>query len=717
MNLEALTPTERLSLRPWLPPDERPPLSPEEQAAWERAASLLGAAEPEAAVPLQTPFATLRAHGEEASPPPPTYWPTDETTLPEARAPDLATALRDWQAAARDTLARVSTMPSLSPNRLYGALYGAAQTHLRSLAVSADEPDAPLLEQRQFLGALAVCLWTLRTQEQDDAQLGLLVTDMSGLQDYLFGIADVGAGGVARSLRARSFYLSQVGTLFAWRLLERLGLPPCNLLLDSGGKFYLLFAPTGKALAAIQEARREADDWSLRETHGELALNVAHTTFDAEELQAGRFGAIWQQVNAALAQRKQERLAAKLVGPDGWQTEAFLRDSPFSDNRQPCRACRRFGQEQEGKCALCLRDARIGGILPRAQWLAYDRSDRQANNAIGAFGWRVRVEDRKPTDDAEWVVRLHGAQERGGLPAPSRSLARYVPREPNGDPIRFDGIASKSQGRPYLAYLKADVDRLGERFVFGFRREEGEPSLDSPLRVAHLSRALEWFFGGWLERTVKEQLPHCYIVYSGGDDLTLLGPHDQVTQLARHLSRTFRRLLGYPEGPPEEKDVLTLSAGIAFAPFKLPVATAVEMADRALEESKRQGRCRITLPGKTLAWREYDHVCAQMEDRLGEELLDAKRTPSAFLYHLLKYAEMWDRYQQGERDQIRFQPLLAYDIGRNVDRNRTPELHRWASHLAKIQVRDGGNWERDMGTLGVLTRLILLRRKGGERDE
>ena len=737
-DVEKLEPKERLELAPWLPDAFRDALPETEAELLRRVEGWLGTAGPQTPTALQTPFAGLhvpKVEGASASealvPPPPAYWPAALHGMPTPTKPDVSRALANWQQAAK----HLALPAHLSPRRRYGLLYGLAQKHLAPLAAHA--PDVPQAVQRQLLSAHAACLWQAREQAEPDAGFALLVTDLSGIQDYLFGTAKFGVGRVARSVRARSFYLSQIAALFAWSLLARLELPPSCLLLDSGGKFYLLFAPTQSALAQVKEAQCEAAAWTLNTLHGELTLNVAFTRYGPEALQAGHFGKVWQAANRAVAEEKQRRMHSVLLDEaGGWNESAFLRDTDFK-GEQPCEACKRFPPLfGEKKCAACHRDEELGKRLPDVGWIAYEKGDAEKPEDIAAFGWRVRIGTSKDAlpDTADWILALDPKfSDQHGLPY--RALARHIPVKPNTrEPLDFSEMAGQAKGRPYLAYLKADVDRLGERFVFGLRDANGA-TRDSLPRLVHLSRALETFFGGELECIVRADFRACYIVFSGGDDLTIIGPYDQILRLSRRLVREFRRFLGYTDGePPPSTDVLTLSAGIVLASPRLPVSVAVPRAETALDEAKDGGRNRIHLLGRTLTWDYYDRVLSRLWDERGEpapgfgmEILQG--VSSGFLYHLLRYARMWEGYREWEKagndpkkhdelkrrgyqNGLRYQPMLAYDIGRNVDPRKTPEIHRWASKLIAIQLTD--EWKTEMDNLGLLTRLALLYRSGGE---
>lgn len=718
MPFAALSPTERLSLLPWLPDPDAVPLCADEADVLARARTLAGDVGRAVPVALQTPFSGLRVPAVDDQPacvtPPLAYWQARPDLLPTPAPPDLASALRRWQ----DAMDALALPPGLPFTRRYAAYEALAQTHARCLAVSG-QPDIPLLQSRRLWSALAVCLWTLKQAGDDatsDATLALLVTDLSGIQSYLFGTTAFGVGGVARSLRARSFFLSQITALFAWRLLDGLGLPPGNLLMDAGGKFYVLFGATPAALAAVEAARCEAAVWCLNTLHGELALNIGYARFGLDALTGDKFGRVWQNANRAIALEKQRRLGPALqTEAGGWNTDAFLRSSPF-EGGSPCRACGRFAQASGGKCRLCLRDVEIGKRLTRAGWLVYERGTGNGTDCIEAFGWQVQVgaSDVPVPVHSHWAVRLEGAQVRSDVPLPVRRMARYVPAEADGrTPLTFEDMAAHAQGRAYLAYLKADVDRLGERFIFGFRQHEGGHSLP---RISHLSQSLDWFFSGWLEQILRRDFPFCYTVFSGGDDLTIIGPHSQILALSRILGPAFRRFLGYGDGPPQSTDVLTLSAGIALATSRRPVASAVALAEHALELAKQGGRNRVCLLDRVLTWEAYERLMGRLwqpngiPTPFGVELLET--VPTAFVYHLLRYADMWQGYRSGRREQLHYQPLLAYDIGRNVDERKTPLVHDWAAWLAQIHLDDSGQWRAAMDALGALARLVILHRTG-----
>jgi len=289
-------------------------------------------------------------------------------------------------------------------------------------------------------------------------------------------------------------------------------------------------------------------------------------------------------------------------------------------------------------------------------------------------------------------------------------LANYVPKK-NGNIESFEEIAGYSvwkdenggekKGSVLLGILKADFDNLGLIFSKGFEipRKEEEKLTDGDRktmsRYLTLSRMIDLFFSGWMREVMekndkekiisslseiediedKERLKRylnrdeidfskIYTVYSGGDDLVLVGPWETMIIFSLFLNMQFRRFTC------NNNDV-TLSAGLAVVKPKHPVAAGIREADELLEKSKREGKNRITLFGTTVEWEQFPEL---MEfflflNQALNKVSTGKRPPitSAFIYRLLKYHNMATKYfDEGRVEGLKFLSALSYDIGRNV---------------------------------------------------
>lgn len=567
--------------------------------------------------------------------------------------------------------------------------------------------DVPLYEQLRAASAVTACLYRYQdahgtwTSESVSAagqtRCVLMGGGFSGIQNYIFDISTIGAGGVAKRLRARSFFVQLLSEAASLRILWAFRLPLANVLMASGGKFYVLLPNLATTEGALYELQRQFDQWFLREFHGELAINLAWTELADADFAPGGYGSTLARLHGALQRRKSRRLGAVLQGASGWSEEFVL--EPFT-GESVCLACRRFPAIEfstdrtpaQGAdiCKQCASQLRLGRKLTTAQYLSFYEGDGGEFPCLGLSA----TLGNKPRPKASLVVRLNNPDLSAalGIPATFRYLANHVPREENGDPRQFDQIA----GGGSLGVLKADVDNLGLIFQEGFRRDPPASGLDTISRLATLNRQLDWFFSGWLEWLMSARYPDCYTVYSGGDDLLVVGPRARTLHLAREIQESFSRYVGHPE--------LTLSVGVAVVKPKQPLAHTAHQANGALQRAKDAGRDRLSIWGETLTWEEVGPVWDEITD------LSNCAAQSSFLYHLLRCADLWRRYHQdGDLIGLRYHSQLAYELGRNINYRQQPTLHAWATRL--LQFPPPVDIRRVLNHLRLIARWVLLERR------
>jgi CRISPR-associated protein Csm1 len=589
-----------------------------------------------------------------------------------------------------------------------------------------DPPDISLYDHLRVTSAIAACLYryhqgtgTLTDElirDPPDKRCALVVGDFSGIQDYLFDIATVGAGGVARRLRARSFFLQMLAEVAALKVLRAFELPLANVLMSSGGKFYVLVPHWNETASVISRLQTECDAWLLENFHGELALNLAWTPIAEEEFGTGAqgagFSAALERLHAALAQRKRRRLERVLIEDGSWQEERFLQD-PFPADASACLSCRRHPAERKSDpqgevdiCRQCDQDVQLGRKLPTARFIGF--YPQTVEGSVPCFdGSFVLAESVDELPASPWlVVRVNNADltPAARLPATFRFLTNHVPHEPDGTLWTFEEIASRRKldegeaSSGLLAVIKADVDYLGQIFREGLRRDE-PPGYDTPSRIASLSRQLDLFFTAWLEWLLREEFPNVYAVYSGGDDLLLVAPRAEALALVKRIYNDFARYTDNPE--------LTLSAGVALVKPRLPLAHTVRLADAALEAAKGSGRNRLGLLNHVVPWSDLPLIEAAIR------VLERSDPPptSAFLFQLIRFAELWQEWKTTRNPlALRFHPLLAYTLSRTVKPDS--ELFHWTSRLIGFPLEDDRCEEaRIMDHLGLIARWVLLGRR------
>jgi len=228
-------------------------------------------------------------------------------------------------------------------------------------------------------------------------------------------------------------------------------------------------------------------------------------------------------------------------------------------------------------------------------------------------------------------------------------------------------------GRGSLAYFKADVDNLGLIFSEGLLKKDKEGNLInfSVSRYHTLSRMLEGFFKGYLNFLIEESgqkdFLKIYSVYTGGDDLLFIGPVKSMFKFVSRVYSDLRRFVCF-------NDSITLSAAITVLDPRIPARRAVEIADDHLEKSKKGGKNRVTIFGKTITWNQFFELMKHIQ-LLEKHLREALEKPHSkgfkltknFLQKLLRYKRLADELIINSRFYgLTFEALYRYDMARLV---------------------------------------------------
>jgi CRISPR-associated protein Csm1 len=215
----------------------------------------------------------------------------------------------------------------------------------------------------------------------------------------------------------------------------------------------------------------------------------------------------------------------------------------------------------------------------------------------------------------------------------------------NGD--TFEELANAANGIAKLGVLRADIDNLGQTFVSGFESAENKDKYVTISRTATFSRKLSIFFkyhineiltnGKYCTITNKEGERNIAIVYSGGDDVFVVGAWDDVIEFAIDLNDALNAYA---------QETLTISAGIGIYPQKYPISVMAEQTGELEELSKQYpNKNAVTLfeEGNTYHWDTF--VNDVLEDKYVTirdffESIENKNSNTArgkaFLYRLLE---------------------------------------------------------------------------------
>lgn len=507
-------------------------------------------------------------------------------------------------------------------------------------------------------------------------QLCLLGGDVSGLQDFLYSIP---AEGAARQLRGRSFYLQLLTDACAQWVLRQSQMPLCNLLYAGGGRFYVLLP--GEFAKQVLAWRKELGQTLLRYHRGALYLALGAT----DPFAPAQYGEqTWRALTEAIDSDKRRRFAAL-------DADAFARLFEPRPLRPP-----RAGSDAEAD-PLGESLAELGRQLTRSAVLLVDTNA----NPVGGETWRSAVSELGVNYELAEQARLPASSRRAlalddeATPAnPAQAifigqrylvteayrlgksdLARFQQLDPQqaaelraGDVAPFNLLAHLSTGVPRLAVLRMDVDNLGDLFGRGLQRPPGIAGLAV---TAALSSALSRFFEGWVGELCRRRNEAgnggIYAVYSGGDDLFLVGSWHLMPDLALAIHDDFARYTG---------GAVTVSAGITLHHAGYPLYQAADDAGAALDAAKAyehaDGRRKdaITFLGQTLGWEEFRRA-AQLKDEFVD--LIEQGAPRGLLMVIQSMAlRARRRYNRTGDEQVVVGPWVwqgAYQLTRLAERS------------------------------------------------
>lgn len=249
-----------------------------------------------------------------------------------------------------------------------------------------ETPDISLYDHLKTTSAIAACLYQYHFPEftekdiRDDGlnKFILIVGDLSGIQKYIFNITHIGAGGTAKRLRARSLQVNIISDIIAHKILHLFKLPSANILMASGGKFYILTPNTAEAEDKISNFQTSIDEWFYNRFNAEINLNMAHKSLSGRDFKD--YSKVVKDINVLLQHRKRKPFSSILHSNYAWNEGKMLLDVDFEDEESLCRACGRLPGKirEDGKfiCDRCNTDKEIGQQLPKARYIAFYKNEK-----------------------------------------------------------------------------------------------------------------------------------------------------------------------------------------------------------------------------------------------------------------------------------------------------------------------------------------------------
>lgn len=549
-------------------------------------------------------------------------------------------------------------------------------------------PDTSLYHHLKSTAAVAWCSYKYITEEKKgnwyetdlkeviydmhDERFLILAGDLSGIQNFIYTISSKAA---LKTLRGRSFYLELLMEAVVQKIIDRLDLCNSSVIYNSGGGFYLLLPNTAKIKQNIEILKTEINDDLYRNFGLSLYITLAYRALNSRDLKGEKTGdeknlvKIWGQLKQDLSKEKGRK----------WESLFIPKfDELFAPKQiiEKCGICQQPVDEGE-VCGICSQMIAIGEELAEKNVLYHvHNKGHDTIELLGQYYTFIEPNNKEDIKRAYLLDNLWEISNRYNVK--NFATGRYFSEKD------FNKLAEMAAGIKKLGVLRMDVDYLGLIFSRGL-----EDNITFA-RLSDLSERLNLYFKYYLpkllERENQETITRISrkrydinLVYSGGDDLFIVGTWDSALDAAWTIYSDFKRYVGY------NKDI-SLSAGLVIADEKYAFYKLADMAGEEEKKAKSNGRDSIGMFGHTLKWREFKSIQEKDKEVTLDDLLSImtkaleykdrkillKGFSKSFLYKLEKLMEIWlDKLDSQEKYWIF--PQLHYLMVKNIKPNKKGE--------------------------------------------
>lgn len=424
----------------------------------------------------------------------------------------------------------------------------------------------------------------------NEKYFALLSGDISGIQKFIYTISSKGA---LKSLRARSFYLEIMLEHIVDEILEKFSLYRFNLLYTGGGHFYIILPKLPDLKEIIEEIKYKINDWFIKEFSIELYMAMDFEEFSFNDLKNTKN--IFNSLPQKLSKDKQKRYSIEQL-----KNILIPHDNKSDFECSICHTSSKNTKERADlgyACDICYNLYKAGKFLLNEEEDIYIINNKNNLDKDAIVELPSICENNKRylyfeyIDNNNAIIRTYSKNDFKYKNI-NLYIGNYNFRNKQDDLISFEGLLEGTKGINRIGVLRCDVDNLGQAFISGF----GEYS--NIFRTSSLSRHLSLFFKHYINFICNGDIDfdnfdlynynkiyfnkekRIVIVYSGGDDVFLVGYWLDVINFSFDLRNAFRKYTNYK---------LTFSAGIGFFHHKYPISKMAEQTGE-LEELAKENK-------------------------------------------------------------------------------------------------------------------------------
>lgn len=520
------------------------------------------------------------------------------------------------------------------------------------------------------------CLFTGMASFMNEKAFIVCSLDLSGIQDFIYTITTKNA---LKTLRARSFYLELMMEHLVDSLLEKENLTRANLVYHGGGHCYIILPNTDNSKRIIDQFIDDTNKWFIKTFGTGLYVAGGYSECSANDLRNkpnGSYSCVFKNISRMISEMKMHKYKAEdIISFNNMQVEDYSRE---------CTVCHRQDRliknpdSNECVCNMCNEIKELSGKVLYSDFFTV--TEGGTDGMEFPFGYKMSVCDKNIIADLKNTVnkiRIYGKNKR--IVGNGSYIKLWAGNYTTGETL--EQLAEKSEGIKRIGVLRADVDNLGNAIVAGFNSRENGDKYVCLSRTATLSRQLSLFFKYYINDILKNpefrvitsegiRQRNAAIVYSGGDDVFIVGAWDDVIEIAVELRNKFKK---YTEAS------LSISGGIGIFNAAYPIKSIADEVGRMEAKAKNHpGKNSVMFfDGNIYSWDEFiDSVLEEKYIAIKEFFDETPEHGKSFLYNML----MLIRSQQEKINFARFVYLMSrmepgYDA-KSEDKQRYTEFSK-----------------------------------------
>ena len=494
-------------------------------------------------------------------------------------------------------------------------------------------------------------------------------------------------------------------------LLTKLNLSRACLIYTGGGHCYMLLPNTEEAKKIVAKQCQLVNDWFME--HFDTALYVADGCAEcsADNLRnepQGSYSQLFRTVSRNISEKKSHRYTT---------AQLIALNHRHREGKRECQVCRRSADlNKDGRCPICAALEKLSRDILYKDYFIITTEPAGVDSLPLPGGKFLRAGGEtllRELMESDAYVRSYTVNE----PCTGKHVTTklWVGRYTTGD--TFEELAKKSKGIERLAVLRADVDNLGEAFINGFK-DTGNGKYETLSRTASLSRQLSLFFklhlNGILEKGESQILSvggkrQVCIVYSGGDDIFIVGAWNEVIDSFIDIKNALEEFT---------MGTLTISGGVGLYDSSFPINRmaheTAELEDFSKELKEMGGKNAITLFDESgrYNWNVFlNQVLSDKYACISDYMTQTQDKGKAFLYHLLELL----RGDKGKFNRARFVYFLSRMEPDARDEEGKAEMETYKTFSAKMYQWSLSEEERRQVVTAIYLYVYMKREKEGEK--